>query len=90
MVRKSSISDFNGLSLNGGDITVNPTVGSEVKEWWSNQGKDLKTENLSIPGIHFNSAKDKTYTVKEAIENFANVNDRGEYYSIVATIKEFK
>ena len=90
LVRNSSISDFNGVSLNGGEITVNPAVGSDLKQWWTSAGVTLETSSLSVPGVLFSSSLDKNFTLQEALENIVEVSNRGEYYTTMATITEFR
>ena len=90
LLKNSSISDFNGLSLNGGEITINPSIESDLKNWWSNEGENLETPSLSKSGVWFSSSKDKLFTLQEALASFCEVGDKGEYYCTMATIKELR
>eukprot|EP00090_Calanus_glacialis_P036968 TRINITY_DN6328_c0_g1_i1.p1 TRINITY_DN6328_c0_g1~~TRINITY_DN6328_c0_g1_i1.p1 ORF type:complete len:623 (-),score=183.87 TRINITY_DN6328_c0_g1_i1:129-1997(-) len=89
----AKVSDFNGVTLSGGDILINPDMdlAHELKGWWDNEGCSAKTNSITIQGQR--GGQDRVTTTKMLgevkQENLGSGNDRGEYYSTTATITFF-
>ena len=90
----AKVSDFNGVTLSGGDILINPDMdlAHELKGWWDNEGCSAKTNSITIQGQR--GGQDRVTTTKMLgevkQENLGSGNDRGEYYSTTATITFFR
>ena len=88
------VSDYNGVTLSGGDILINPdmAMAHELKGWWDNEGFSLNTSSITVQGKR--SGVDRVNTIKMLgevkQENLGHGNDRGEYYSTTATITFFR
>ena len=44
--------DFNGVTLSGGDILVNPDMdlAHELKGWWDNEGYSQESRSITVAG----------------------------------------
>jgi len=89
----AKVSDFNGVTLSGMDILVNPDmdVAHELKGWWENEGHNSSTTSISVQGQRSNQGPGvNTKTIGEVnMEKLGSGSERGEYYSIVATVLFF-
>jgi len=87
------VSDFNGVTLSGGNILINPDMdlAHELKGWWENEGCSAKTSSITVQGQR--SGQDRATTTKMIgevkQENLGSGSDRGEYYSTTATVTFF-
>jgi len=89
----AKVSDFNGVTLSGMDILVNPDmdIAHELKGWWENEGQNSRTTSISVQGQRSNQGPGvNTKTIGEVnLEKLGSGSERGEYYSIVATVLFF-
>jgi len=87
------VSDFNGVSLSGGDIMVNPDMDQahELKGWWDNEGHNVATQSLTVvgqrSGMDGGGVTKMIGEVKQ--ENLGYGSDRGEYYGTSGTVTFF-
>jgi len=87
------VSDFNGVTLSGGNILINPDMdlAHELKGWWENEGCNSKTNSITVQGQR--SGQDRSPSTKMIgevkQENLGSGSDRGEYYSTTATVTFF-
>ena len=90
----AKVSDFNGVTLSGMDILVNPDmdIAHELKGWWENEGQNSRTTSISVQGQRSNQGPGvNTKTIGEVnLEKLGSGSERGEYYSIVATVLFFR
>ena len=87
------VSDYNGVTLSGGDILVNPDMdlAHELKGWWDNEGCSATTNSITVQGQRSGPDRGSTKMLGEVKqENLGYGNDRGEYYSTTATIAFFR
>jgi len=89
-VKGVKVSDFNGVSLSGGEIMLNPDidVAHELKGWWDNIGCNSTTTSITVQGQRSGGGDaGATKTLGEVKqEGLGNDSDRGEYYSVSAMI----
>jgi len=87
------VSDFNGVTVSGGDIMVNPDLdlAHELKGWWDNEGCSAATSSLTVQGMRSGGGGDSANKMIGEVkqENLGYGSDRGEYYSTTATITFF-
>jgi replication factor A1 len=86
------VSDFNGLTISGGDIWVNPDMGAahELRGWWENEGSTMATTSLTTQGGRGGRDNGVTKMIGEVKqENLGYSAEKGEYYSVTATITFF-
>jgi len=88
------VSDFNGVSLSGGDILINPDLdlAHELKGWWDNEGSTQETTSITVAGVRGDgsSAGGNMKMIGEVKqENLGYNSDKGDYYSTIATITFF-
>ena len=87
--------DFNGVSLSGGDILVNPDLdlAHELKGWWDNEGSTQETTSITVAGARGeNSGSGGNVKMIGEVkqENLGYNSDKGDYYSTIATITFFR
>jgi len=91
--KSAKVSDFNGVTLSGGDLMINPDMdmAHELKGWWDNEGSQAATQSLTVKGMGMGGGDGgKVKTIGEVkAENLGYNSDRGDYYSTVATITFF-
>ena len=90
-VRKARVSDFNGVSLSGGDTMVNPDIdlAHELRGWWDNEGNNIATTSITVAGQRgVDQASKMIGEVRQ--ENLGCGSERGEYYSTRAIITFFR
>ena len=46
------VSDYNGLTISGGDNIINPDldIAHELKGWWDNEGSKLSIGSITVKG----------------------------------------
>ena len=93
-VKGCRVSDFNGVSVSGGDILVNPDfdLARELKGWWDHEGSQASTTSITVQEQMGGAGGDQANkTIREVKhENLGYGSDRGEYYSTTATITFFR
>merc|ERR1719187_322630 len=92
-VKGARVSDFNGITLSGGDLITNPDMpeGHEMKGWWDNEGCNMSTNSLTVQGQRaggVDGANMKTFGEVKA-EHLGQGAERGEYYSVIGTVTFF-
>jgi len=92
--KNTRISDYNGVTLSGGDILVNPDLdyAHELKGWWDNEGCSVSATSITVQGMRSGGAGgDQANKLIGEVkhENLGYESDRGEYYSTMATITFF-
>jgi replication factor A1 len=91
-VKGVKVSDYNGVTLSGGDILINPDMdlAHELKGWWDNDGSTQTSASITVQGQRGGSDSGVAKTIGEIKqENLGYGSDRGEYYSTTATITFF-
>jgi len=91
-VKGCRVSDFNGVSLSGGDTMINPDldIAHELKGWWDNEGCNVATSSITVQGMRGGGGNEQVKMIGEVKhENLGYGSDRGEYYSTMATITFF-
>jgi len=90
-VKGARISDFNGVSLSGGDMMINPDIdlAHELKGWWDNEGSSTNTTSITVAGQRGGQDQTNKMIGEVKQENLGYGSDRGEYYSTTATITFF-
>jgi len=87
------VSDYNGVTLSGGDIMVNPDLdlAHELKGWWDNEGCRTQTTSITVQGVRSGGGGDQASKMIGEVkqENLGHDSDRGEYYTTTATITFF-
>ena len=88
------VSDFNGVTLSGGDILINPDMdlAHELKGWWDNEGCSAETKSITVHGQRTGQDRETVTKMLGEVrqENLGSGNDRGEYYSTTATVTFFR
>jgi len=90
--KSAKVSDFNGVTLSGGDILINPDMdlAHELKGWWDNEGSSQSTSSITVQGMRSGGGDGTVKTIGEVKqENLGYGSDKGEYYSTTATITFF-
>jgi len=90
------VSDFNGVTLSGGDILVNPDMdmAHELKGWWDNEGYSQQSRSISVAGARGGDGGAGGANVKMIgevkMENLGlEQGGKGDYYNTVATVTFF-
>jgi len=90
-VKGAKVSDYNGVTLSGGDVLVNPDIDQshKLKSWWKESGSSASLSSLTVQGQRSGGGADagNMKSLSEVkMENLGHNSDRGEYYSTVGTI----
>ena len=89
----AKVSDFNGVTLSGGDILVNPDLeqAHELKGWWDNEGSSAAVTTITVQGMRSGGGNDGVLKMIGEVkqENLGYGSDRGEYYSTTGIITFF-
>lgn len=92
-VKGARVSDFNGVTLSGGDLLTNPDMpqGHEVKGWWDNEGCNMSTQSLTVQGMRSGGGDGGNVMTFGEVKatNLGHNSERGEYYSVVAAVTFF-
>jgi len=92
-VKGARVSDFNGVTLSGGDLLTNPDMpqGHEVKGWWDNEGCNMSTQSLTVQGMRSGGGDGGNMLCFGEVKatNLGHNSERGEYYSVVAAVTFF-
>lgn len=92
-VKGARVSDFNGVTLSGGDLLTNPDMpqGHEVKGWWDNEGCNMSTQSLTVQGMRSGGGDGGNMMCFGEVKstNLGHNSERGEYYSVVACVTFF-
>jgi len=90
------VSDFNGVTLSGGDILVNPDMdmAHELKGWWDNEGYSQQSRSISVAGARGGDGGAGGANVKMIgevkMDNLGSEQGgKGDYYNTVATVTFF-
>lgn len=89
----AKVSDFNGVTLSGGDILVNPDIeqAHELKGWWDNEGSSAAVTTITVQGMRSGGGNDGVLKMIGEVkqENLGYGSDRGEYYGTTGIITFF-
>ena len=88
LVQGASISDFNGVSLNRGNIVTNPIINGaeELLSWWKT---NPNTTSISKKGVWCFNSEDSVFTLSEVLKQ--NVGSTGPVcYMTTATITSLR
>jgi len=92
-VKGARVSDFNGITLSGGDLLSNPDMpqGHEVKGWWDNEGCNVATQSLTVQGMRSGGGDGGNMLSIGEVKatNLGSNSERGEYYSVIASVTFF-
>jgi len=92
-VKGARVSDFNGITLSGGDLLNNPDMpqGHEVKGWWDNEGCNVATQSLTVQGMRSGGGDGGNMLSIGEVKatNLGSNSERGEYYSVIASVTFF-
>jgi len=88
------ISDYNGVTLSGGDVLINPDMplAHELKGWWENDGSSMETTSITVSGARggeSGGASGNFKMISEAKQDGLGSSEKGEYYNTMATITFF-
>jgi len=89
------VSDFNGVTLSGGDILVNPDMdmAHELKGWWDNEGYSQQSRSISVAGARGGDGGSgaNVKMIREVkMDNLGSEQGgKGDYYNTVATVTFF-
>jgi len=90
------VSDFNGVTLSGGDILVNPDMdmAHELKGWWDNEGYSQQSRSITVAGARGGDGGAGGANVKMIgevkMDNLGSEQGgKGDYYNTVATVTFF-
>jgi len=94
-VKGTRVGDYNGCTLSGGDLLVNPELEqtSKLRQWWDTKGRSSQFNSLSVAGQRSSggmgdAAMKSIGEVKS--ESLGQNSDRGDYYSTMANITYFQ
>jgi len=96
-VKGARVSDFNGITLSGGDILVNPELpqAHALLGWWDEKGKRSTSFNsITVQGQRSGAGGGMDGGAMKTLadvkmENIGYNSDRGDYYSTVAYVTFF-
>jgi len=89
------VSDFNGVTLSGGDILVNPDMdmAHELKGWWDNEGYSQQSRSISVAGARGGESGGGANVKMIGEVKMDNLGSeqggKGDYYNTVATVTFF-
>ena len=88
------LSDFNGVSLSGGDILVNPDLdlARELKGWWDSEGCKQEMSSITVAGARGGDggSQGPAKIIGEVKQDNLGYGDKGDYYNTVATVTFFR
>merc|ERR1719348_2111912 len=94
-VKGAKVSDYNGVTLSGGDLLCNPEIEqtSTLKGWWNTKGRSTEFSSMTVAGqrsggMGSNDAFKSLGEVKA--EQLGTQGERGDYYNTMATITYFQ
>jgi len=86
------VSDFNGVSLSGGDILVNPDLdlAHELKGWWDSEGCQQEMASITVSGSRGSDGPGgPAKIIGEVKQENLGHGERGDYYSVISTVTFF-
>jgi len=95
-IKGAKVSDYNGVTLSGGDVLLNPDMepAMKLRSWWQEAGSTATFNSLTVQGQRGGTGGaggvDGLKSLAEVkLENLGYNSDRGEYYSCLGTITYF-
>ena len=85
--------DFNGVSLSGGDILVNPDLdlAHELKGWWDAEGCRQEMSSITVAGARGGDGNSQpAKIIGEVKQDNLGYGDKGDYYTTVTTVTFFR
>jgi len=93
-VKGTRVGDYNGCTLSGGDLLVNPELEqtSKLRQWWDSKGRSTEFTSLSVAGQRSSGMGDAAMKSIGEVksESLGQNSDRGDYYSTMANITYFQ
>eukprot|EP00088_Acartia_fossae_P046737 TRINITY_DN5054_c0_g2_i1.p1 TRINITY_DN5054_c0_g2~~TRINITY_DN5054_c0_g2_i1.p1 ORF type:complete len:620 (+),score=202.71 TRINITY_DN5054_c0_g2_i1:71-1930(+) len=94
-VKGTRVGDYNGVTLSGGDLLINPDLDqtSKLRSWWDTQGRSTDFSSLTVAGQKSGGmgGDGSLKSISEVkMENLGHHSDRGDYYSCMASITYFQ
>ena len=87
------LSDFNGVSLSGGDVLVNPDLdlAHELRGWWDSEGCRQEMTSLTVSGARGGEGSAGVAKIIGEVkhENLGQ-GEKGDYYNSVATVTFYR
>ena len=96
MIDNNLLSDFNGVTLSGSEILINPDIeiAHELKGWWDNEGVNTEGTSITTSGGGRTEGGQGGANVKligeVKQENLGFSTEKADYYSTYATITFFR
>ena len=93
LVDNNLLSDFNGVSLSGGDILVNPDLdlARELKGWWDSEGCKQEMASITVSGSRGSDGPGgPAKIIGEVKQENLGHGERGDYYSVISTVTFFR
>ena len=86
--------DFNGVSLSGGDILVNPDLdlAHELKGWWDSEGCRQEMSSITVAGARGGDggSQGPAKIIGEVKQDNLGYGEKGDYYNTMATVTFFR
>ena len=86
--------DFNGVSLSGGDILVNPDLdlAHELKGWWDSEGCRQEMSSITVAGARGGDggSQGPVKIIGEVKQDNLGYGEKGDYYNTMATVTFFR
>ena len=87
-------SDFNGVSLSGGDVLLNPDLdlAHELKGWWESEGcRQEDVTSITVSGARGGEGSGGTARIiGEVKQENLGLGEKGDYYNVIATVTFFR
>ena len=87
------MSDFNGVSLSGGDVLVNPDLdlAHELKGWWDSEGCRQDMTSLTVSGARGGeSSGGAPKIIGEVKQENLGTGEKGDYYNAMGTVTFYR
>merc|ERR1719411_928926 len=91
-VKATRVSNFNGCTLSGGDMMIDPDIEAchELRGWWQAEGSRTNLKSMSVQGQRGGDGGKERVIAEVKQEQLGMGSDKGEYYSTTATISFFQ
>jgi len=92
-VKNARVSSYNGCTLSGGDVMIDPDIAAshELRGWWQAEGRNISGKSLTTQGGGRGGSGGNEKLIAEVKQEGLGMNsDKGEYYSTTATISFFQ
>jgi len=91
-VKGAGVSSFNGCSLSGGDLMIDPDIEAchELRGWWQAEGSRINLKAMTVQGQRGGDGGKERIIAEVKQEQLGMGSDKGEYYSTTATVSFFQ